>query len=131
MPALRRFAPKVLEALRNGKYVWIRAGEEHRFIAIWAVVVEGRLFVRSWNAKPRGWHQAFLEDKRGAIRLAKDGEEIAVRPVQTRSERLKAAVDRGFVEKYTTASSLKYVKGFRLPKRRDTTIELVPSIMRR
>ncbi len=107
--------------------IWIRAGDEHRFIAIWAVVVSGRVFVRSWNVKPRGWYQAFIDEKRGAIRLEKNAAEIPVSAVGTKSERWKAAVDRAFAEKYTSPSSLKYVKGFRIPKRRDATIELVPS----
>ena len=39
----------------------IRAGAEHRFIGIWAVVVDGRVFVRSWSLKPQGWYRTFLE----------------------------------------------------------------------
>jgi hypothetical protein len=117
----------VLQSLRAGKYVWIRAGDEHRYIAIWVVVVSGRVFIRSWNVKPRGWHQAFIDEKRGAIRVAKDGAEIPVKATLTRSERMKDAVDRAFAEKYTTPSSSKYVKGFRTAKRRDATFELLPS----
>ena len=54
------------------------------------------------------------------------GRVIKVRPVFTRSERLKKAVDRAYAEKYNTPGSLIFVKGFRLKKRRDTTTELVP-----
>ncbi len=55
-----------------------------------------------------------------------NGREIPVRAVFTRSERLKAAVDRAYREKYNTPGSLHFVKGFRIKKRRDTTTELVP-----
>ena len=55
-----------------------------------------------------------------------NGRLIKVRPVFTRSERLKKAVDRAYREKYNTPGSLIFVKGFRLKKRRDTTTELVP-----
>jgi hypothetical protein len=120
------FDAKTLQALRTGKYVWIRAGDDHRFIAIWCVVVKDRLYVRSWNVKPEGWHRAFLESKRGAIRLSKDGEKIPVRARPVTSERSKDAVDAAFAEKYTTRSALQYVKGFRLVKRRNATIELRP-----
>lgn len=119
------FSGNVLEALRNGKYIWIRAGEHHRFIPIWVVVVGRRVFIRSWNAKRQGWHQAFLAEKRGALRVGKDAPEVFVRAIRTKSERLKDAVDRAFAEKYTSPSSRKYVQGFRLARRRDTTTELV------
>lgn len=111
---------------REAKAVWLRAGSEHRPIAIWIVVVENRLFVRSWNARPEGWHRAAVQEKTGTMRLSKAGPEVAVRAVRTRSERLKAAVDRAFAAKYTSPSNLQYVKGFRAPRRRDTTTELIP-----
>jgi len=49
-----------------------------------------------------------------------------VRPIFTRSERLKKAVDHAYAEKYNTPGSLHYVKGFRQKQRRDSTTELVP-----
>jgi hypothetical protein len=51
---------------------------------------------------------------------------IAIRAVQTRSERLKEAVDRAYAEKYNTPGSIKFVRGFQQVKHRDTTTELVP-----
>jgi hypothetical protein len=123
--AKRRFADDVLAALRDGKILGIRAGTQpHRFIGIWAVVVEGRVFVRSWSLKPRSWYRTFLEEPRGTIQVA--GQEIAVRAVRTRSERLKGAVDRAYLEKYHTPGSIKYARGLGSAKRRATTTELVP-----
>lgn len=121
----RRFDDDVLRAIRDGKILGIRAGSApHRIIGIWAVVVERRVFVRSWSLKPRSWYRTFLEEPRGVIRI--DGRELPVRAIRTRSERLKSAVDRAYAEKYDTPASLKYVRGFRVPRRRDTTTELAP-----
>ena len=80
----------------------------HRVIGIWAVVVEGRVFVRSWSLKPRSWWRTFLEDPRGIIEVG--GRTMPVRAVQTRSERLKDAVDRAYLEKYHTPGSLKFAR---------------------
>lgn len=125
MKAKRRFSDDVLAAIRDGKILGIRAGTEpHRFIGIWAVVVEGRVFVRSWSLKPRSWYRTFLTDPRGAINV--EGREIAVRAVRTRSERLKAAIDRAYVEKYHTPGSIKYAQDMGGEKSRATTTELVP-----
>jgi len=126
MKAKQRFSIDVVAAIRDGKILEIRAGTKpHRIIGIWAVVVENRVFVRSWGLKERGWYRALLEDPRGIIEV--DGREIPVRAALTRSERLKTAVDRAYREKYNTPASLHFVRGFaRSKKRRDTTTELVP-----
>ena len=125
MGATRRFSDELLAAIRDGRMVGVRAGTEpHRFIHIWAVVVEGRVFVRSWSLKPRSWWRTFLDEPRGAIVV--DGKEIAVRAVQTRSERLKDAVSRAYVEKYTSPGSVKYARDLGSAKSRATTTELVP-----
>ena len=125
MKAKRRFSDDVLAAMDKGKILGIKAGTgPHRFIGIWAVVVEGRVFVRSWSLKPRSWYRTFLEEPRGAINV--EGREIAVRAVQTRSERLKDAVSRAYLEKYTSPGSVKYAQDMGGPKSRATTTELVP-----
>ena len=125
MGASRSFAKAVLSAIRDGKALGIRAGiQPHRFIGIWAVVVEDRVFVRSWSLKPRSWWRTFLEDPRGVVQAA--GREIPVRAVQTRSERLKDAVDRAYLEKYNSKGSIKYARDLGRAKSRATTTELLP-----
>lgn len=120
-----RFPQDVVAAIDKGKILGIRAGTQpHRFIGIWAVVVEGRVFVRSWSLKPRSWYRTFLEEPRGTLSI--DGREIEVRSVRTRSERLKAAVDRAYLEKYKTPGSIQYARDLGGEKSRATTTELVP-----
>lgn len=125
MRGTERFPERVVAAARDGKMLRIRAGAEHRFIGIWVVVVEDRVFVRSWSVKPRGWYRAFLEDPRGAILV--DGEEIPVRAVRPRGERLKDEISRAYLDKYGTRSSIKYARDMGRPKSRATTTELVPA----
>ncbi len=126
MPTKQRFADDVVAAIKKSMILGIRAGTEpHRIIGIWAVVVEGRIFVRSWSIKPRSWYRTFLEKPRGIISI--DGRELPVRAVRTRSDRLKDAVDRAYAAKYHTPGSIQYVKDLCRKKSRDTTTELVPS----
>ena len=125
MKVKKKFAKEIVSAIRDGKILGIRAGTKpHRVIGIWAVVVEGRVFVRSYSLKPRSWYRTFLEEPRGVIEV--DGKEIPVRAVFTRSERLKKLVDRAYAEKFPTPGSRVFVEGFKEKKRRDTTTELVP-----
>jgi hypothetical protein len=121
----RRFPDDLLAILRMSKILGIRAGKEpHRFIGLWMVVVEDRVFVRSWSVKPDGWYQTFLKDPRGVVQIA--DHEIPIRAVRTRSERLKDAVDRAYQEKYNTPGARKWVRDLRRAKSRATTTELVP-----
>ena len=121
----RKFSKQIVTAIREGKILGIRAGTTpHRIIGIWAVVVEGRVFVRSWGLKPRSWYRTLLEEPRGVIEV--NGRKIRVRAVFTRSERLKSAVDQAYAEKFPTPGSKHFVEGFKEKKRRDTTTELVP-----
>ena len=121
-----RFPDEALAAIRKKKIVGIRAGRAstHRVIGIWAVVVEGRVFVRSWSMNPRSWWRTFLEDPYGSVFI--DDREFSIRTVQTRSERLKALVSQAYKEQYNTPGSAQYVKDMSGRKSRDTTTELIP-----
>ena len=124
MTAARRFSGPDLEELTRAKILGVRAGTEHRYTGVWVVVVEGRVFVRSWNDKPTGWYRAFQAEPVGSIQLA--GREIAVLGRRLRGERLRDAVTRAYGEKYNTKASEKWVRGFAEPHRADVTLELLP-----
>jgi hypothetical protein len=125
MISKRRFPDETLAAIRKAMIIGLRAGSApHRFIGIWAVVVENRVFVRSWSHKPNSWHRVLLQEPYGTMQVA--DQEIAVRAVQTRSERLKDAVSRAYLDKYKTPGSIKYARDLGRAKSRATTTELVP-----
>jgi hypothetical protein len=125
MKTRQRFSEEVLAAIRQSLIIGLRAGtSSHRFIGRWAVVAEGRVFVRSWSLTPKGWYYALREEPRGTMQIA--GQEIPVRAVRTRSERLKDSVSRAYKEKYHTPASARYVKDLNGKKSRETTLELAP-----
>ena len=122
----RRFSRPVLAAIDEAKILGVRAGarSDHRFIGIWIVVVDGRVFARSWTQLPGGWYRTFLEDGLGTIQVGE--RQLRMRAIRVRGERIRDAVDRAYAEKYPTPGSQKYVRGFRTPRRRDTTMEFLP-----
>ena len=125
MKTKRRFSDDILADFRESKGLRIRAGTgSHRFIGIWVVVVNGRVFVRSWSVKPRGWFRTFLEEPRGTVQIAE--REIAVRAVKTRDKRVRDAVDRAYLAKYNTPGAIKYARDLGSAKSRATTLELRP-----
>jgi hypothetical protein len=123
---VRRFAHPILAAIDGSKILGVRAGRgsDHRFIGIWAVVVEGRVFARSWKQARGGWYRTLLDDPLGTLQVGE--REIRVRARHARSERIRDEVERAYAEKYPTRGSQKYVRGFRTARRRDTTFEFLP-----
>ena len=124
MPKADTFDGDIVEKFRKAKILGVRAGTEHRFTGVWVVVVDDRVFVRSWNDKPTGWFQAFRKEPRGTVQV---GElELAVRGKVVRGARFRDAVTAAYGEKYPTKGSRKWVEGFADPARAVNTLELLP-----
>jgi len=118
------FADTVIEEIRKSKILGVRSGTEHRYTGVWVVVVNNRVFVRSWNDKPTGWFRAFKKEATGTIQIGVTLE-VSVRGKLVRSARIRDAVTLALGEKYNTRASLKWVKGFAEPSRALTTLEFV------
>ena len=122
----KRLSRPIVAAADAAGIMGVRAGakSEHRFVGVWPIVVDGRLFARSWTSTKGGWYRTFLEDPLGLIQVA--DREIRIRAVRVTSERLRDKIEEAYAEKYDTKASQKYVRGFRTPRRRETTTEFVP-----
>jgi hypothetical protein len=122
----RTLSRAVVEAIDASNYLRLRAGagSDHRFIAVWPIVVDGRVFVRSWTLKPDGWYRMFLNDPIGVIQVGE--RQVAVRARPAQGKKISDAIERGYADKYRTPGSIKYVRGFRTARRRAATIEFLP-----
>ena len=120
----KKFDDAIVEAARNAKILGVRSGTEHRYTGVWLVVVDDRIFARSWSDKPTGWFRAFKKEPSGTIQIGKL--EIPVRGKPVRSARIRDAVTAALAEKYNTKGSQKWVEGFKEPERVLTTLEFVP-----
>jgi hypothetical protein len=123
MPA--KFPQRLRDAIDEASIIGVRAGSRpHRFIGMWAVVVNGRVFVRAWNGKPHGWYPVFLEERVGAIQV--NGRNVRVRAAKRAGERLLDAIDAAYKAKYQRPWQRKFVTGFARSTRRARTLELLP-----
>ena len=121
-----RLPRPVIAAADAAGIMGIRAGakSDHKFRGVWPIVVDGRLFARSWTLTTGGWYRTFLEDPLGVIQVG--DREVRIRAIRVKSERLRDKIDAAYREKYHTKASQKYVRGLRSPRRRETTTEFVP-----
>ena len=128
MNTRKPFSKEVLSKLHADRILGIRAGSEgtHRVIGVWVVVVEGRVFVRSYQLKPNGWWQTLVQDPHGEIVLYGRKRGIKIRAVQVRGEKMKEKVSAAYKEKYNTPGSVGYVAEMSRSPSKDTTTELVP-----
>ena len=124
MPAVR-LPSTVVAAIDASKILGVRAGSRsgHRFTGVWPIVIDGRVFARSWTQKAGGWYRTFLEERTGALQVGE--RHVRVRAVPVRSERVLDAIEDAYAEKYPTPGSRKYVRGFRTARRRAATVEFV------
>jgi hypothetical protein len=116
-------AANLVGAARDAWSVAIRVGSKpHRFIRIWAVVVAGRIYARSWSQTPGGWYKTLVGEKRGILQVGR--KEAPFRGVRARDEKLKAAIDRAYLRKYPRPSEVQYARDLCSPRSRATTLEL-------
>jgi hypothetical protein len=124
MPGSARFPPDIIDAFNSAKILGVRSGSEHKYTGIWVVVVNGRVYVRSWNDKPTGWFLAFKREPEGWVQVGE--REFSVRARFPRSANILEAVTNAYAQKYNTKGSRKWVEGFAEPARQLTTIEFIP-----
>ena len=123
-PPKRASAKAFVAAIHEARRITLRAGSKpHRCIPLWAVVADGRVFARSWSIKPRSWYRTLLEEPHGVLQVGE--RKVPFRAVQTRSARLKAAVDRAYRKKYDRPGDLYFTRDMTGAKSRATTTELV------
>lgn len=121
-----RFPPAFVAAVERATVVGVRAGRaRHRVLPVWAVVVDGRVFVRSWARSPEGWNAVLRRERVGSLHVGTRARRI--RAVATRSARLLADVSRAYAAKYHTPGSRRFVRDMSRPACRATTLELVPA----
>jgi hypothetical protein len=128
MKARNTFPEAIIKKINADRILGIRAGRDstHRVIGVWAVVVDGRVFVRSYQLKTNGWWRTLVKDPQGQMYLYKRKRGIKVRAVHVRSEKLKAGISAAYKEKYSTPGSAGYVAEMSRSPSKDATVELVP-----
>lgn len=121
-----RLPRSVVAAVDAAKIVGVRAGERsvHRYTGVWAVVVDGRVFARSWGVTPEGWYSTFRQDPAGVLQVGE--RQVRIRARHVRGPRILDAVERAYAQKYPTPASMKWVRGFRTKRRREATLEFLP-----
>lgn len=97
-------------------------GSRPKQISIWSVVVDGRVFVRSYGNVPGGWYDTARSSGRGEI--SSDGvPAVEVHFVQVTDEATNSAIDAEYRRKYAATP---YEDDMATEPVRSNTLEAVP-----
>ena len=104
--------------------IGLRVGDNHRFIAVWAVVVDARVFARSWGNAPTGWRAQTHDGDPVTIEIG--GSRVNATARLVTEEQTNAAVDEAYRAKYHTPASAGYVADLTAGASRRSTVEFLP-----
>lgn len=111
-----------VEYVIENEIIGIKAGlQRETFLDIWMVVVNNRIFARSWGFAEKSWYNSFLQDSLGQIQC---GDTIftinAVIPVDI--DDLTPHINNAYLTKY---SSKQYAKPITGQKHIEKTMEFI------
>ncbi len=114
-----------LNFIRSNNLIGIRAGKEREnFLDIWMVVIDDRIFARSWGLSERSWFDTFKKDSSGAIRCA--GQIIPVTAVVPSDiDSLNEKISQAYLKKYNSGSNAPYALGIIEARHVAKTMEFV------
>jgi hypothetical protein len=122
---MEQILKEVLGYIKTNNLIGIRAGRDREtFLDIWMVVVDDRVFARSWGLSEKSWFHLFKKDPAGAIRC---GEKII--PVSASAVandvQLNERINTAYLEKYNYGENAPYAQGITKPEHVAKTMEFL------
>ncbi len=98
--------------IKSNNLIGIKAGQDREtFLEIWMVIVDDRIFARSWGFAERSWYNQFLKNPKGEIQCGDEVFQIQAQ-VPENDENLMNKINEAYLEKYTkTEHNKKYAEG--------------------
>lgn len=103
----------------------IKAGQKpHAFLEIWMVVVEDRIFARSWELAERSWYNTFLKESEGKLKCGDQEFNISAN-IPDDLKKITSKINTAYLDKYNSGENSKYATGITKPAHFDKTMEFV------
>lgn len=115
-----------IQHIQSNNYTGIKAGTERdSFLEIWMVVVDNRIFARSWGFAERSWYHTFLHNSYGSIQCGDQIFNIKAE-VPVFEEELTERINMAYLAKYSaTEHNRKYAEGIVQPDHIEKTMEFI------
>jgi len=124
---MKKFPKTFLKSINETQITSVRAGKDReKFTGIWMVVVNDRIFGRSYYGADRSWYTALLKGENGDIKCGKEIVHIAGQKPSD-IDTINKAINKAYEKKYLVkAYNQKWVDGLAEPERVGRTIEFIP-----
>ena len=101
-----------IKYIQANNHIGIKAGTERdSFLEIWMVVVDNRIFARSWGFAQRSWYHTFLRNPEGEIKCGSEVFKIRAQIPADEVDLMKN-INEAYLSKYSaTEHNKKYANG--------------------
>lgn len=114
-----------LDYIKTNNLIGIKAGENRStFLEIWMVVVNNRIFARSWGLAEKSWYNSFLQDSKGQIQCGNFVFNINAIIPRDNNE-LAKVINNEYLTKYNSGHNIDYAKGIIQTKHIEKTMEFI------
>jgi hypothetical protein len=119
---------KAIEFVNNNNLIGIKAGKDRAtFLDIWMVIVDNRIFARSWGFAEKSWYNNFKVDNEGELKCGENILKIkAVIPADLIE--ISAKINNAYLAKYNFGANAKYAIGIIQKEHILKTMEFVVNI---
>lgn len=124
---MKKFSKAFLKCINETQISSVRVGDgRDKFTGIWMVVVNDRIFGRSYYGAERSWYTALLNGHNGEIKCVKGLIPVkGVKPAD--SSTISKSINKAYEKKYLVkAYNKKWVDGLCEPERVARTMEFIP-----
>jgi hypothetical protein len=114
-----------IEYINNNNLIGLKAGKERSsFLEIWMVVVNNRIFARSWGFAEKSWYHTFMSGPLGQIKCGDNIFEIKA-SIPKDLDIFTPLINLAYLEKYNFGANAEYAIGIIEQKHIDKTMEFV------
>ncbi len=114
-----------IQYIDSHNLIGIKAGKEREsFLEIWMVIVENRIFARSWGFAERSWYNTFLKDNLGEIKCGETIYKIEAKIPSDLAD-IENKINQAYLEKYDSGDNSFYAKGITEKEHVEKTMEFV------
>lgn len=124
---MKKFSKAFLKCINDTQITSVRVGKgREKFTGIWMVVVNDRIFGRSYKLSERSWYTALLNGDNGDIKCGKEILPVkGLKPADINT--ITKAINKAYEKKYLVKAYNKiWVDGLCEPERVARTMEFIP-----
>ena len=105
------FPTEFYDFLNNNSLIEIKGGvTREKFLEIWVVEVDKRIFARSWNKSIKSWFTEFERTGIGQIKCADWIIDVKGQKIDP-TDSINSKISEAYIKKYNQKENLKYAEG--------------------